>query len=94
MGCVDATDKLSDGQVVTVSCAEGDDGFIYEGRLNFSVTEGDSGELPELDTKIMMNIGNPEPRLRPSAASPMPASVWHGWSSSSTPPSACTHWRY
>jgi len=59
VGCVDATDKLSDGQVVTVSCAEGDDGFIYEGRLNFSVTEGDSGELPELDTKIMMNIGNP-----------------------------------
>ncbi|KRT59560.1 PEP-utilizing enzyme, partial [endosymbiont of Ridgeia piscesae] len=35
VGCVDATDKLSDGQVVTVSCAEGDDGFIYEGQLNF-----------------------------------------------------------
>merc|ERR1719224_351907 len=45
---------------VTVSCAEGDTGFIYKGLLNFERTEQDIGTLPEVGMKIMMNVGNPE----------------------------------
>ena len=59
VGCGDATRSLADGQTVTVSCAEGDDGFVYAGALKFSVTRGDRVDLPELPTKIMMNLGNP-----------------------------------
>jgi pyruvate,water dikinase len=59
VGCNDATDKLQDGQEVTVSCAEGDDGFIYEGLLKYSVSRGDVDNLPEPPTKIMMNVANP-----------------------------------
>jgi pyruvate,water dikinase len=59
VGCHDATEKLTDGQEVTVSCAEGDDGFIYEGLLKYSVSQGDVTELPEPPAKIMMNVANP-----------------------------------
>ncbi len=59
VGCNDATDKLQDGQEVTVSCAEGDDGIIYEGLLKYSVSQGDVDNLPEPPTKIMMNVANP-----------------------------------
>ena len=59
VGCGDATRALHDGRTVTVSCAEGDDGFIYAGALKYSITRGEGGDLPELPTKIMMNVGNP-----------------------------------
>jgi len=60
VGAGDATDKLSAGDEVTVSCAEGDTGFIYKGLLKFEKTEEDVGELPPVGMKIMMNVGNPE----------------------------------
>jgi pyruvate,water dikinase len=59
VGCNDATERLQEGQEVTVSCAEGDDGFIYEGLLKYSVTQGDVTSLPEPPAKIMMNVANP-----------------------------------
>jgi pyruvate,water dikinase len=59
VGCHDATETLQEGQEVTVSCAEGDDGFIYEGLLKFSISRGDVTELPEPPAKIMMNVANP-----------------------------------
>jgi len=60
VGSGDATDKLSAGDEVTVSCAEGDTGIIYKGLLKFEKTETDLGEIPEVGMKIMMNVGNPE----------------------------------
>ncbi|WP_304361318.1 phosphoenolpyruvate synthase [Collimonas fungivorans] len=60
VGCGDATDVLKDGTLVTVSCAEGDEGKIYDGLLETEVTEVARGELPELPLKIMMNVGNPQ----------------------------------
>merc|ERR1712232_411286 len=60
VGSGDATDKLSAGDEVTVSCAEGDTGLIYKGLLKFEKTETDLGELPTVGMKIMMNVGNPE----------------------------------
>lgn len=59
VGCGDATKKLTDGEPVTVSCAEGDNGFVYAGLLDFEITRTDTGQMPELPTKIMMNIANP-----------------------------------
>ncbi len=60
VGCGDATERLVDGALVTVSCAEGDTGNIYEGLLETDVTEVQRGDMPELDVKIMMNVGNPQ----------------------------------
>ena len=60
VGCGDATDLLKDGTLVTVSCAEGDTGYIYDGLLETEVTEVQRGEMPEIDIKIMMNVGNPQ----------------------------------
>jgi len=60
VGCVDATQKLEQGMPVTVSCAEGDTGFIYAGELNFDITKNDVGSMPELPFKIMMNVANPD----------------------------------
>jgi len=59
VGCGDATSTLPDGQPVTVSCAEGDTGHIYEGALPFEVTASARGELPKIPLKIAMNVGNP-----------------------------------
>jgi pyruvate,water dikinase len=59
VGCGDATEKLADGALVTVSCAEGDTGFIYEGLLETEVTEVKRGEMPYCPIKLMMNVGNP-----------------------------------
>lgn len=59
VGCGDATEAIEDGAAVTVSCAEGDTGFVYEGLLPFEHTTSDTGQLPELPVKIMMNVGNP-----------------------------------
>jgi pyruvate,water dikinase len=60
VGCGNATDALKDGTLVTVSCAEGDEGRIYDGLLETEVTEVSNGQLPELPVKIMMNVGNPQ----------------------------------
>jgi len=60
VGCGDATDLLKDGTLVTVSCAEGDEGRIYDGLLETEVTEVMRGEMPDIETKIMMNVGNPQ----------------------------------
>eukprot|EP00401_Gymnodinium_catenatum_P011035 CAMPEP_0117566346 /NCGR_PEP_ID=MMETSP0784-20121206/57045_1 /TAXON_ID=39447 /ORGANISM="" /LENGTH=110 /DNA_ID=CAMNT_0005364185 /DNA_START=14 /DNA_END=343 /DNA_ORIENTATION=- len=60
VGAGDATDRLANGDEVTVSCAEGDTGRIYKGLLKFEKTEQDLGELPKVGMKIMMNVGNPE----------------------------------
>jgi pyruvate,water dikinase len=60
VGCGDATERLKDGTLVTVSCSEGDTGFIYDGLLETEVTEVQRGEMPPIKTKITMNIGNPQ----------------------------------
>ena len=60
VGCGDATEHLKDGMLVTVSCAEGDTGNIYDGLLETEVTEVQRGEMPLIDIKITMNIGNPQ----------------------------------
>lgn len=60
VGCGDATERLKDGTLVTVSCAEGDTGHIYDGLLEMEVTEVQRGTMPEIDVKITMNIGNPQ----------------------------------
>jgi pyruvate,water dikinase len=60
VGCGNATELISDGQEVTVSCAEGDAGFVYEGLLEYTVDKLNSSEMPEIPVKIMMNIGNPD----------------------------------
>ncbi len=60
VGCGDATERLKDGTLVTVSCSEGDTGFIYDGLLETEVTEVQRGVMPKIDTKIMMNVGNPQ----------------------------------
>ncbi|TAG25115.1 MAG: phosphoenolpyruvate synthase [Burkholderiales bacterium] len=60
VGCGDATEHLKEGTLVTVSCAEGDTGFIYDGLLDTEITEVQRGTMPEITTKIMMNVGNPQ----------------------------------
>ena len=60
VGCNDATDKISHGQAVTVSCAEGDTGFIYDGNLRFDYDTVELDAMPAIPTKIMMNVGNPD----------------------------------
>ena len=60
VGCSDATDKLKDGTLVTVSCAEGDTGFIYDGLIETEVSEVTRGTMPPIATKIVMNVGNPQ----------------------------------
>lgn len=60
VGCGNATSALTEGEEVTVSCAEGDTGYVYRGKLAFGVTRQDAGNLPKLPVKIMMNVGNPE----------------------------------
>ena len=60
VGCGDATQTLTEGEVVTVSCAEGDTGHVYRGAQEYEVTTRDLGELPKIPVKIMMNVGNPE----------------------------------
>ena len=59
VGCGDATERLRDGTEVTVSCAEGDTGMVYKGLLDFEVNRTDTGEMPPLPMKVMMNVGNP-----------------------------------
>ncbi|TGE84822.1 phosphoenolpyruvate synthase [Pseudoalteromonas sp. KS88] len=60
VGCGNATDLITAGQEVTVSCAEGDTGFIYEGILDFEILTSRVDKMPELPMKVMMNVGNPD----------------------------------
>ncbi len=60
VGCGDATEVLKDGMEVTASCAEGDTGNIYEGKLDFDVQRNSIESMPKLPFKIMMNVGNPD----------------------------------
>ncbi|MFG1490456.1 phosphoenolpyruvate synthase, partial [Oceanospirillum sp. HFRX-1_2] len=60
VGCGDATEQLKEGQLVTVSCAEGDTGFIYEGELDFERMTNNVDSMPDIPFKIMMNVGNPD----------------------------------
>ncbi|MFM5635099.1 phosphoenolpyruvate synthase [Aeromonas veronii] len=60
VGCGNATDHIQPGQRITVSCAEGDTGFIYDGELDFDVAVTEVGNMPRLPIKIMMNVGNPD----------------------------------
>src|SRR6266404_1087547 len=60
VGCGDATQRIREGQEVTVSCADGDTGQVYEGLLQFERTQIELDALPKIPVKIMMNVGNPE----------------------------------
>ncbi|WP_122317379.1 phosphoenolpyruvate synthase [Pseudomonas cichorii] len=60
VGCGNATQLLQDGQGVTVSCAEGDTGYIFEGELGFDIKTNSVDAMPDLPFKIMMNVGNPD----------------------------------
>jgi pyruvate,water dikinase len=60
VGCGDATDAIKDGTDVTVSCAEGDEGLVYAGRLEYERTKIELDSLPDIPVKIMMNVGNPD----------------------------------
>ena len=60
VGCGDATATLGEGETVTVSCAEGDTGHVYRGKLDYEVVSRELSVLPEIPVKIMMNVGNPE----------------------------------
>ncbi|MEM6510880.1 MAG: phosphoenolpyruvate synthase [Pseudomonadota bacterium] len=60
VGCGNATDLIQAGQDVTVSCAEGDTGYIYEGILDYEVLTSRVDEMPDLPMKVMMNVGNPD----------------------------------
>ncbi len=59
VGCGNATELLEDGINVTISCAEGDTGFIYKDLIDFEIIRTDTGDMPELPTKIMMNVATP-----------------------------------
>jgi pyruvate,water dikinase len=60
VGCGNATEKVREGQEVTVSCAEGDTGYVYQGMLDFEQKSIELDSLPKIDVKIMMNVGNPD----------------------------------
>lgn len=60
VGAENATEILKSGDEVTVSCAEGENGFVYEGKLDFEIVQTDLSKLPKTKTKIMMNLGNPD----------------------------------
>ncbi len=60
VGCHDATSRLIDEQLITVSCAEGETGFVYDGELDFEIRRSEVNELPQLPAKVMMNVGNPD----------------------------------
>ena len=60
VGCEDATDRLKDGTEVTVSCAEGDTGYIYAGKMDFEAVELKLDKMPAIPVKIAMNVGNPQ----------------------------------
>ncbi|MBS1188745.1 MAG: phosphoenolpyruvate synthase [Rhodocyclaceae bacterium] len=60
VGCGDATSTLTEGDIVTVSCTEGDTGHVYRGKLDYEVITRDISAMPQVPVKVMMNVGNPE----------------------------------
>ncbi len=60
VGCEDATHKLAEGAEVTVSCAEGDTGYIYRGKMDYEAVEVALDRMPAIPVKIAMNVGNPQ----------------------------------
>jgi len=60
VGCGDATEHIADGREVTVSCAEGDEGYVYDGKLEYEKKKIELDSLPDIPVKIMMNVGNPD----------------------------------
>lgn len=64
VGCGNATELLSEGQLITASCAEGDQGIIYEGKLDFEITETDLSSLPAINTALMLNVASPSLAFR------------------------------
>ncbi|MGI9220758.1 MAG: phosphoenolpyruvate synthase [Woeseiaceae bacterium] len=60
VGCGDATEVIADGSPVTVSCAEGDEGYVYEGELDYEQKQIELDSLPDIPVKVMMNVGNPD----------------------------------
>ncbi|XNM90346.1 PEP-utilizing enzyme [Escherichia coli] len=64
VGCGDATERMKDGENVTVSCAEGDTGYVYAELLEFSVKSSSVEAMPDLPLKVMMNVGNPDRSFR------------------------------
>ncbi|MGV3000845.1 phosphoenolpyruvate synthase [Vibrio sp.] len=60
VGCGEATSKLKDGQTVTVSCAQGETGYVFEGELDYEIKRSSVSDLPDLPLKVMMNVGNPD----------------------------------
>jgi pyruvate,water dikinase len=60
VGCHDATEQVADGEAVTVSCAEGDTGYVYRGLIPFEQKRVELDRMPEIPVKLMMNIGNPD----------------------------------
>ena len=60
VGCGDATESVPDGAEVTVSCAEGDEGYVYEGTLRYEEKEVQLGKLPDIPVKLTMNVANPD----------------------------------
>lgn len=64
VGCGNATELLNNGQIVTVSCGEGSEGFVYEGAIPFKTIETDLDELPAIKTPIMLNVASPDMAFR------------------------------
>ena len=60
VGCGPATEAISDGDAVTVSCAQGDTGYVYSGKLAYEVLRTELENMPDIDLKVMMNVGNPD----------------------------------
>ena len=60
VGCGHATEAISDGDAVTVSCAQGDTGYVYSGKLAYEVLRTELENMPDIDLKVMMNVGNPD----------------------------------
>jgi pyruvate,water dikinase len=60
VGCANATETIVDGNDVTVSCAEGDEGYVYDGKLDYDETLIELDSLPDIPVKLMMNVGNPD----------------------------------
>jgi pyruvate,water dikinase len=67
VGAGDATERIGDGELITASCCEGDEGRVYPGELPFRVEEQELGDLPETRTRILMNVGNPEEAFKLAA---------------------------
>ena len=92
VGTEHGTDILCDGQVVTVSCAEGETGVVYDGALPFTVERVRLQDIPRPTTKVMLNMGNPEEAFALSFL-PNDGVGLAGRSSLSVTPSRCIPWR-